>query len=165
MYRHKITNSNNGQFVYVNLVSSNAAKYLSRQPQVLNLLREAITTLDLIDDEMSIEQDMGRVIGNTDIVETGEKDTIYYAQPNKEKYFLRFAKNRYPAPCERISIIFKKDDTGDYEVTDTWIGPCIPPFPGEEDESKKSLEYWENHALVQDAKSVKTKTITKECPY
>jgi len=165
MYRHKITESNNGYLVYVNLVSSDAAKYLSRQPQVLNLLREAISEMDLLKDDVVIEQDMGRVIGNTDIVETSEKDTIYYAQPNKKEHFSRFAKNRYPAPCEKITIIVKKDETGDYEVTDTWIGPCIPAFPGEDDEERKSLEYWSTHALVQDAVSVKTKSITKDCPY
>lgn len=114
---------------------------------------------------LTIEHDMGRVIGNTDIVETTEKDTVFYAQPNKRDFFYRYAKNRFPSPSRKLTIIVEKDADGNYEVTDTWIGPSSPPFPGDEKATAKSKPYWQTHALVQDAHAVQSKTITKICPY
>jgi hypothetical protein len=108
---------------------------------------------------------MGRVIGNTDIIETNDKDTIYYAQPTKLKAFSRFAKNRYPQPSHILTIIVDQDAEGNYEVSDTWIGPSSPPFPGGDNETSGSKSYWETHALVQDAQMIQSKTITKLCPY
>ncbi len=165
MYKYIIDESRSEYQVYVNLINSSAGQYLSRQPYVLNLIKEVLGTVKLTSAQVSIEHDMGRVIGNTDIVETSEKDTIFYAQQNKRKVFTRFAKNRYPSPSRHLTIIIQKDSEGNYEVHDTWIGPCSPPFPGDENETNKSKLYWQNHALVQDAQAVQSKTITKECPY
>ena len=117
------------------------------------------------DQSILIEHDMGRVIGNTDIVETSEKDTIFYAQPNKKSVYSRYAKNRYPSPSPKLCIVLEKDEDGNYELSDTWIGPFSPPFPGDAKETVKSKPYWETHALVQDAQMVQSKTITKDCPY
>jgi hypothetical protein len=121
--------------------------------------------MSLVEPQVSIERDMGRVIGNTDIIETTDKDSIFYAQPNKKQVFSRYAKNRYPSPSPKLSIILEKDIDGNYEIRDTWIGPYNPPFPGDVRETSKSKTYWENHALVQDSQSVQSKTITKICPY
>lgn len=165
MYKYVIAESPSGYEVYVNLIASSAGKYISHQPYVISLIKEVLTSMNLTDSQVSIEREMGRVIGNTDIVETTEKDTIYYAQPNKKKVFSRYAKNRYPLPSSTLTIILAQDMDGNYEVHDTWIGPYIPPFPGDENETAKSRSYWETHALVQDAQAVQTKTITKICPY
>jgi len=114
---------------------------------------------------LAIERDMGRVIGNTDIVETSDTDSIFYAQPNKKNFFSRYAKNRLPSPSHKLTIILEKDSDGDYEIVDTWIGPCSPPFPGDVYETVKSRSYWQTHALVLDPQAVQPKTITKTCPY
>jgi hypothetical protein len=112
-----------------------------------------------------IEQDMGRRIGTTDIVQTNLNDAIYYAQPLKSEVFVRFAKNRYPQPCNTLTIIVERDADGNYEIRDTWIGPSCPAFPGDEHETGESKEYWQSHALVHDAQVVQSKSITKVCPY
>ncbi|MEX1995319.1 MAG: hypothetical protein WD887_00880 [Candidatus Saccharimonadales bacterium] len=165
MYKYMIMRSKVGYEVYVNLITSSAGQYLSRQPYIINLIKEVLGDKKLTGAEVAIEHDMGRVIGNTDIVETTEKDTIFYAQPNKKNIFSRFAKNRFPSPSQKLTILLSKDEDGNYELRDTWIGPCSPPFPGDENATAKSKSYWQKHALVQDARAVQSKTITKICPY
>ncbi len=154
-----------GYDVYVNLIASSAGHYLSRQPYVINLIRDVLLPMELDGQSITIERDMGRVIGNTDIIDTTEKDTIFYAQVQKENVFSRFARNRYPSPSQTITIILEKDSEGHYELIKTWIGPCTPPFPGDAKETGKSKDYWLTHAFAQDAHAVQSRTITKDCPY
>ncbi len=165
MYKFVITRSAHGYEVYVNFIESPAGQCLSRQPYMINLVKEALATQDLRKSELFIEYDMGRVIGNTDIVETSEKDIIFYAQPPKKKVYSRYAKNRYPLPSSKLTIALEQDKDGNYEILDTWIGPGSPPFPGDEKQTTASKVYWETHALVQDSQPVQSKTITKVCPY
>jgi len=165
MDKFMIANSQSGNDIYINLISSSAGKYLSRRPYLINIIKEALVNNNLKGLHMEVEIDMGRVIGSTDIVETSEKDNIYYAQPVKNANYSRFVKNRPPQPSRKLTIIVQKDDIGNYEVTDTWIGPCSPPFPGHENATDESRPYWENHALVQDAQIIQSRSITKVCPY
>lgn len=155
----------NGQRIYVNLISSSAGHYVSRRPYVINLIEEVLNPMELRGERVIIEHDMGRIIGNTDIVETNEKDTIYYAQPNKLEVFSRFVKNKLPQPSPKLTIIAQQDAAGDYEVCDAWIGPSSPPFPGDEHATTASKDYWLTHALVHEAQPIQTKTVTKVCPY
>jgi hypothetical protein len=165
MYKYNIYDSGVGYKVYVNLISSSAGQYASRHPQVINLMKEALASTKLKDAVIVVEKDMGRVIGNTDIVKTTDKDTIYYAQPVKQTVFTRIARNRYPAPSRKLTMHLKQDKAGNYEIINTWIGPSSPPFPGHVDEKANSKTYWQNHALVQDAQKLQSQTITKTCPY
>lgn len=160
-----LAQSKNGNEIYINLISSPAGRYLSRRPYVINLIKEVLAPMNLRGPKVTVEHDMGRIIGNTDIIETSEKDTIYYAQPNKAKVYSRFAKNRYPQPSHMLTIILNKDEEGNYEVSDTWIGTTRPPFPGDDQETENSKSYWQTHALVQDAEAIQSRTITKTCPY
>ncbi len=165
MNKHIITQSPEGYEVYVNLIGSDAGHYLSRQPYVINLIKEAIVSVPIKGKRMVIDHDMGRPIGNTDIVETTDKDSVFYAMPVKKSVYGRYAKNRYPSPSNNLAIIIEKDADGNYEVVNTWIGPMSPPFPGDEHATSKSVSYWSNHALVQDSAVVQSRSITKDSPY
>jgi len=167
MHRYTIAQSDSGYEIYVNLIASSAGLYLSRRPYVLSLIKEVLASMDLSGTYLEIEYDMGRTIGNTDILETSDKDVIYYAIPykNKASVFSRYARNRYPLPSQMLSIIVKQDSAGNYEVINTWIGPCSPPFPGDENATDSSKTYWQTHALAQDFQGIQSKTITKACPY
>jgi hypothetical protein len=165
MYRYVMKTMSDGHEVYVNLIDSSAGQYLSRQPYVLGLVKELSDSLKFENKSIFISRDMGRVIGNTEIIDTTEKDTIYYAKAYKKKVFSRFAKNRFPIRSSMLTVIFERDPGGDYELLDTWIGPQCPPFPGDERETSSSKAYWESHALVHDAQIVQNKTVTKQCPY
>ena len=111
------------------------------------------------------QKDMGRDIGTTDILKTDDSDYIYYAQTLKTDVYSRFAKNRYPQQSRMLTMIFNQDDEGNYEIQDLWIGPSSPAFPGDEYETGNSKTYWKTHALAQNAKMIRSKSITKICPY
>lgn len=165
MYRYLITESANGREVYINLISSSAGLTIKRQPHLLQLVKEVTAQKKLAGPKVMVEQDMGRVIGNSDVVKTDEKDTIFYAQPHKKNVFSRYVKNRSVRPSTKLTIVLHKDDENNYEVVDTWVGASIPPFPGSEDENDLSKTYWETHALVVDTQVIQPKTITKTSPY
>jgi len=165
MYRYPISESDKSYTVYVNLISSPAGHYLSRQPYVIALIKELLAKKQLQGKRIVIEQDLGRNIGMTDIVATSDKDTIYYAQPVRSEVFSRFAKNRLPQISNRLTIIAEQDADGNYEVSNTWIGPNCPAFPGDEHETTDSKPFWQTHALVQDAQAIQSRSITKVCPY
>jgi hypothetical protein len=165
MYKFMIGESDGGHEIYINLISSPAGHYLSRRPYVINLIKEVLAPAKLKGPRIIIERDMGRPIGNTDIVATSDKDTIYYAQAVKTDVFSRFAKNRYPIPSSTLTIIVVLDEDGNYEVIDTWIGPSSPAFPGHPNATDDSKDYWQTHALVQDSQAIQSRSITKTWPY
>lgn len=157
--------SNDGYDIYVNLISSSAGHYLSRHPHLITLIKELLTDRKLQGERAVIEEDMGRNIGVTDVVSTNEKDTIYYALPLKSKVYSRFARNRYPQTSNMLTLVVVRDTDGNYELSNAWIGTNYPAFPGDEFETDDSKEYWQTHALVQNAHAIQTQSITKTCPY
>jgi hypothetical protein len=165
MYKYRVGESTNGCNVYVNLITSAAGQNISRQPYLLNLLKEVIAATTLEEERMVFQRDMGRNIGHTNIVETAETDTVFYAQPAKKSHYSRFVKNKTFLQSKYLTLVLERDEAGGYEVVDTWIGPCSPPFPGEERETINSKAYWANHALILDSQVVQQKSITKICPY
>lgn len=165
MYKFMIDEDNGEYEIYVDLISSPAGHYLSRHPHVIALIKELFSTYKPHDKRIVIEKDMGRDIGTTDIVSTGEKDTIYYAQALKSDVFSRFARNRSPQTSTILTVIAEQDADGNYAVLDTWIGANHPAFPGDVHATAESKPYWETHALVQDALAIQSKSITKACPY
>jgi hypothetical protein len=165
MYRYVLDDTNRDYSVYVNLISSSAGHYLNRRPYVIALIKDVLYSHRLQGERIIIEHDMGRNIGTTDIVDTTDKDTIFYAQASKSNVYLRFARNRYPQTSSLLTIVALKDSRGDYEVSDVWIGGAHPAFPGDRYETSDSREYWGTHAMVQDAQVVQSKSVTKTCPY
>lgn len=164
MYKFTST-TNKGYDIYVNLISSPAGHYLSRRPYVIGLIAELLSKKDLHGEQIILEQDMGREIGTTDIVVTTPTDNIYYAQTIRSKVYGRFAKNRNPQGSNVLTVVADQDIDGNYEVCNVWIGTNYPAFPGDELASEDSKTFWETHALVHDAVSVQSKSVTKVCPY
>lgn len=165
MYKFLLYRGDEDHEVYVNLISSSAGTYLSRRPHIIALIKELLSSAVLKGGKVVIEKDLGRDIGTTDILTTSDNDNIYYARPLKSEVYSRFAKNRYAQPSSLLTIILVRDDEGNYEVIDTWIGANHPAFPGDKDATNRSYEYWKNHALVQDAQVIQSKSITKTWPY
>jgi hypothetical protein len=165
MYNFILDESNNSYCIYVNLISSPAGRYLSRRPHMIALIKELLANNKLHGERIVIEQDMGRNIGTTDVVLTNDKDTIYYAQALKSGVYSRIARNRYPQTSNTLTVIAMRDAEGNYEVSDTWIGDNHPAFPGDELETDESKNYWQTHAIVQDAQTIQSRSITKTCPY
>lgn len=137
MYRYVLVKLVDGNEVYVNLISSSAGHYVSRHPHILGLAKELVKDVKPSDKPLTIEKDMGRVIGNTDIVNTTETDSIYYAKANKKDVFSRFAKNRLPSQSSILTARIQPQEDGNFELTDIWIGPDCPPFPDDQRATKK----------------------------
>src|SRR6185437_10264535 len=165
MYSFAIGVSANDHQVYTNIINSAAGRCFSRQPHLVSLAKGVIESLMLSDSTMRVTYDLGRTIGNTNIVATREKDVIFYAQRLKQNDVLRFVKNRSMEPSSELSIVLHQDDEGNYELTDAWIGPACPSFPGSVDESKDSKTYWQTHALTAGSESISAQSITSICPY
>lgn len=157
--------SQNGREVYVKIINSTAARYFSRQPYLLGVVKEALLTLDLAEPAVSVALNMGRAIGNTHIVSTGAKDSIFYAHPPKKAYSLRFVKNRSLESSPELSLILERDSDGDYEIVNAWVGPLYPPFPDDDGATNESKAYWQTHAFTAGSEPVDLRTITAKQPY
>jgi len=163
--KHPIAQTHNGAQVYIDLVKSQAAMHVSQKPHLLNLVKELVQQIKATTPEVNLEQDMGRVLGYSTVVETGDKDTILYAQLLHDDVYTRFTKNGKHAATQHLTVLLRRDDNGEYELYDTWIGHIAPPRPGSKNETAESKSFWENHAVVFDGQPLQQRTITKVCPY
>lgn len=162
---HPIITMDNGTEVYVDLTRSLAAKRISRQPHLLGLIKETLRSVTLKGEQPQLQKDLGRVIGQTDIVERSEKDIVFYAQRPHSTTFTPFVKNHPAAQTSSLTMLLQRDEKGNYQLVDTWMGGLRPPFPGESNETEQSKAYWMKHAIVMDGQPIKTSSITKVCPY
>lgn len=165
MYSFAIGVSANDHQVYINIINSAAGRCFSRQPHLVGLAKGVVESLELTGSTLRVTHDLGRTIGNTNIVATRDVDQIFYAQRLKQSEVLRFVKNRSMEPSSELSIVLHKDSEGNYELTDVWVGPACPSFPGAADESKDSKMYWQTHALTADSESISSQSVTSVCPY
>jgi hypothetical protein len=163
--KHPVVQAKNGVTVYVNLIGSQAAESIAQYPYLLGLVKELLQQTKIVGPLSYFDHDMGRAVGSANVVETSDKDTILYAQALHGDLYKRFVKNGKPLSTQHISVILRRDDEGDYELVDTWVGPLRPPHPGTESETKASRSYWDTHAFVLDREPIKLRTLTKTCPY
>lgn len=163
--QHVIATSANNKAVYVYLIQTPAAAQISRQPHLVSLIKEAVEQINLNAPQISIEQDMGRTIGYGELLETTDKDPVFYAKQTKSGLYTRFVKNKKSKATSFLSIKLLKDEADDYELKDVWIGRAFPPLPGDKGETTQSKSYWETHAVIYNGQSILTNTQTKDCPY
>lgn len=162
---HHVAVAKNGVDIYINLISSSAAENVSRQPRILTLAKELLATHNISGAAVEIEQDFGRIIGNSEVVETTAKDTILYAKMLKKDTYCRFVRKRQMAPSSYLSIIIRRNEDGIYELADVRVGRLTPPFPAEDETESDGKLYWENHAIVLEGQPLQLRTLTKTAPY
>jgi hypothetical protein len=165
MYSFAIGTSANNHQVYTNIINSAAGRCFSRQPHLVSLAKDIVEALELAAPTVYVTHDMGRMIGNTNIVVTEDKDIVFYATRLKQNSMQRYVKNRSMEPSSELSIVLCKDSDGNYELTDAWIGPACPSFPGAADENEYSKTYWQTHALTAGSESISLQSVTSVCPY
>lgn len=165
MSKHVVGITSNGKEVYAYLMQKPLSATISRNPHLLALIKEAVAKLKLTQADVVLEQDMGRTIGYGEMIATREKDTIFYARQVREEAYTKFVKNRRTEPTSLLTLSLHKDDEGNYEVKDVWIGNAFPPVPGDAAETSLSKSYWEEHAVAFNGQAIMASTITKECPY
>ena len=165
MYSLAVGTSANGHQVYMNTISSAAGRCFSREPHLIRIAKAVVESLELAGCDVCLTRDIGRVIGNTNIVATKDSDQIFYAQQPKGNNVLRFVKKRSMEPSSELSLILQVDAEGNYEVTDAWIGPACPPFPGTNGATIASKAYWQDHALTAGSEPISLQSVTSVCPY
>ncbi|MGI0133528.1 MAG: hypothetical protein ACREBW_01025 [Candidatus Micrarchaeaceae archaeon] len=165
MYTYMVGVSRNGREVYVGIINSAAGRVFSRQPHLVHITKTVVETLDLAGGELCLTRDMGRIIGNTNIVATSPKDSIFYARQMKHTDTSRFVKNRSMEPSSELSIVLTEDANGNYELKEVWIGPACPPFPDASNAREESEAYWLDHALTAGSEQIDSQSITSTCPY
>lgn len=163
--KHPIAQTQNGMAVYVDLISSPAASAVGRDPRLVDMVRRILQQTDAKTPTVRIESNMGKNVGYNMVVETKEADTILYAQLLRQDVFTRFVKNGQPRTTQYISVILRRDQDGDYELNQLWLGRLRPSQPGSTDESVSSKPYWSSHAFVLDTQPIQHRSITKVCPY
>jgi hypothetical protein len=141
------------------------AANISTNPHLLRLAEEAIDTTCLTSPVVRLQHDMGRSIGRSELVTTTDADHIFFARQTKTAGFTRFVKNRQSVPTQYVSMLLVRDDEGDYELTNIWIGKIYPPMPDTTEAIDKSSDYWSRHAVVYNGQPIISSTLTKTCPY
>lgn len=156
----------NGINVYYDPVGSHAAAHFADTPQLNELAKEIAGKTNLHDDVMLFDTDIGRVVGNTDLVGNDKGDMIVFAKRKNRDVYTPFDKSKPPQPCSVVSTAFRKRANGSYELVSAWIGLAdMPPFPGEPDETPESRPYWLAHSLAWGTQEIQPGTETPICPW
>lgn len=163
--KHVVTQSANGKTVHACLTQGVLGQQVGRNPHLLRLAAEVLAGQTLEGAHITGEYDLGRGIGYSDILLTGDNDTIFYARLGRATDFTRFVKHRKNDQTSVLSLGLFADEEGNYELRNIWIGPKYPPTPGDEDATAESAVYWQTHAVVYNGQSVLSSTITKDWPY
>lgn len=162
---HSLGTTKNGIEVLVELIKSPAAAKIARQPYLLVLAKEVLQQTAFKDQFVRMEFDMKRPIGYDFVVPTTKKDIIFYAKLLRDDVYSRFVKHSKALPVQSLVIIMDRNETGEYELQDVWVGHLSLPRPGSKEESSESKPYWDSHAIVADGQAVQSNTITKTRPY
>jgi len=151
--------SANGKTVVLDYDNTNVEYHLLETPNLIELVQEALPSLVLGDDnQLVIEQDMGRVVGTTNLVDTTESDEIVYAKRIGRDAYSRFAKNRQPAPCSSIVIVLRKNDAR-YHL---WTAMCARLLP--KDAWDQESDFSKTHAMAFDEKLIQIDTLSVSRP-
>lgn len=137
-------------------IESHAATHLEDTPELKRAVVEALSKTAVLGESMIFEHNLGRVIGKTDLVETTDEDEIIYAK----------RKNRQtPGDCSTVTIFLERQPDQTYVLGSAWVGYLGPSFPGDENETRESRPYWNQHALVWGRQEIQSGTETTGCPW
>lgn len=160
--------STNGKRIVFDPMHSHTATHFSDNPTLPTLAKELLSGMSLEDNLIAKDIDIGRPIGNSDVVETDDKDDIIYAmRKNREDQgYVPFTKSQSPQRSSFISIYLVKKDTETYELASTWIGRYeSPPFPQMENATHQSVPYWSKHAFAWGSQEIIPDSVLVTCPW
>jgi hypothetical protein len=159
-----LTHSYNQQPVYIDHDATKMALHIQEVPFLLELAKEVLEGCELLQENEAIEKDMGRIVGESTLVETTDADEVIYAvRLGREKY-TRFVMNKSAQPTSYVTVILRRADDG-YSLWSAWCGKLVPTSPGGDDEMLESQGFWSKHALVYDETIIKLDTLTTTCPW
>lgn len=146
---------------------SHLASHAEEYPELLSLLPLALAKINPQGRGFIAEEvDMGRVIGESILVETGPSDAIVFAQRPNRQGLTRFVKNRQPEPCNYITVLLEKAGKGNfYTLLTAYVGRRTPDEPWSPFARPDSVQFWSTHALIWGASPILPGTETTVCPW
>lgn len=159
-----VAESRNGQKVYIDYAATKIELHIKETPELLELVNEVISRSTLEGDNVALQEDLGRIVGETSLVETNDDDEIIYAKRLQRDKYSRFVLNKQLQATSYVTVILHKAADG-YALWSAWCGQLVPTSPGGEDEMPKSQGFWKNHALVFDESIIQPDTATTVCPW
>ena len=153
-------------------VGSHAATHINDNLELKALLIEAITGMELIEDDIATHIDLGRTIGVSDVVRVGKTDEIVYAaRANRaEQGLIPFVKNRQGNPCTTVAMHLVRNSDRSYMLLSGWIGVFgksedDEPFPQAPDATPNSASFWDKRAFVYGSQETIVATETTIKPW
>jgi hypothetical protein len=160
--------SANGKNIVFDPFNSHTATHFNDDPTLRGVAEELLTGMTLEGDLIAKDVDMGKIVGNSDVVETDDKDDIVYAmRKNREDQgYVPFTKSQSSQPSTKISIYLVKKDYKIYELSSVWVGEYESPmFPQMNNATAESVSYWRKHAFVWGSQEIISSSILTKCPW
>lgn len=160
--------SANGKSIIYDPVNSHTATHFHDAPELRKLVIEYLITSALDGELIAKDVDMGRTIGNSDVVATDKSYEIIYAmRKNREDQgYVPFTKTRHTEPCSLLSVYIVCKDENTYELLSAWIGNYESPmFPQMDNATEASIPYWSSHAFIWGSLEIIAGTERNDCPW
>ena len=179
----------------VDIERSHEATHLREQPGLWTLTQEVLRKSNIItapDQDASFEMDMGRVVGEMDLVdvqscdwEGSEENRIRWARRvNRETWTPLVVRDKRPL-TRFVTVVLKQLDISrpdpktldpkllnpgmadrqHHDLYTAYIGRKTPSLPGDRYETEASLPYWLSHALIWGTQAVQEDTVRYDCPW
>lgn len=149
-------------------IHSHTATHFSSAPHLKSAVLSVLPTLNLFDDIVGIDIDMGKIVGNSDVVETDDTDTIAYAMrtQREDQGYVPFTKSRTTQPTNYLSLYLVRKNEHTYELASAWFGRFKSPmFPQMDNATPDSIPYWSTHAFVWGSQEIIPRTERTDCPW
>lgn len=111
-------------------------------------------------------------VGYTDLCQITDKDTIVYAKRKNRDIYSKFTLNGERKLTNKCAFVLKQDckNINQYYIITMFPGEYLIKEPQDkniksEEEKRKVLEFWKQHALVFDSEKIDEETIICHCPY
>lgn len=160
--------SANNKNVVFDPIGSHTATHFNDAPGLEELAIELLGDMDLVGDLIAKDVDMGKIIGNSDVVEIdNEGDVVYAMRKNREDQgYVPFTKSKSTQPSSMISIYLVKKDAETYELSSIWVGEYESPmFPQMDNATAESIPYWSRHAFVWGSQEIIPGSVLTKCPW
>ncbi|CAN5625454.1 hypothetical protein BH23PAT2_BH23PAT2_02510 [soil metagenome] len=160
--------SANGKRIVFDPVDSHTATHFKDAPTLRARAEELLSSISLEGDLIAKDVDMGKVVGNSDVVEIDYKDDVVYAmrRNREDQGHVPFTKSRSSQTSTKISIYLVKKDSENYELSSVWIGEYESPmFPQMSNATAESVPYWSKHAFVWGSQEIISGTTLHNCPW
>jgi hypothetical protein len=157
--------SKNGMEIFWDLETSHASTHFQDTPALKEVVRKAIPNFVVEGEGIQVEVDIGKVVGESSLIETTDHDDIVYALRPLRTLYSKFVKNRKPVATSWVTISIKHGEKGQYYLYTAYVGRLTPSFLGGDYLPEQSKGFWSHHALVWGTQEVIPESVTKECPW